>query len=74
MMFPFIRIAHVLRPILSRSSPYYRCIKKTKEPRAATRLAAPWRQGTETGSTFIVFPTISTVNSQRQLGKLRKDK
>jgi hypothetical protein len=48
--------------------------KKTKGPRAATRLAAPWRQGTETGSAFIVFPTISTVNSQRQLGQQRKDK
>ena len=30
-------------------------------------------QGTETGSRFIVFHTISTVNSQRQLGQQRKD-
>ena len=43
--------------------------KKTKGPRAATRLAAPWRQGTETGSDSILFPLISKVNSQRQLGQ-----
>ena len=48
--------------------------KKTKGPRAATRLAAPWRQGTETGSNLIVLLKIFTVNSQRQLGELRKDK
>ena len=47
--------------------------EKTKGPRAATRIAAPWRQGTETGSDIIVFAADSNVNSQRQLGKSQKE-
>lgn len=74
MMNPLFLNASALRSILARSPPRSRCVKKTKGPRAATRLAAPWRQGTETGSGFIVLSPISTVNSQRQLGELRKDK
>ena len=42
--------------------------KKTKGPRAATRMTAPWRQGTETGSDSSIFSRVSKVNSQRQLG------
>ena len=44
--------------------------EKTKGPRAATRIAAPWRQGTETGSIYILTGTVFSVNSQRQLGSL----
>jgi hypothetical protein len=43
--------------------------KKTKGPRAATRIAAPWRQGTDHGSASSIFPHDSKVNSQRQLGQ-----
>ena len=61
--------ARVLRDSLVRSVPATDLrTKKTKGPRAATRLAAPWRQGTETGSIFIVPRTICSVNSRRQPG------
>jgi hypothetical protein len=66
MVNPLFPSARVLRVILPRPPPALSVRKKkTKGPRAATRLAAPWRQGTETGSIRIVTRTISAVNSQR---------
>ena len=67
---PFSRAsARVLRDSLVRSVPATDLrTKKTKGPRAATRLAAPWRQGTETRSVNIFTGTVSSVNSRRQLG------
>jgi len=73
MMHPLIQFARALRLIFSRPPLRFACAKKTKGPRAATRMSAPWRQGTETGSEFIVFRPISTINPQRQLGQQRKD-
>jgi hypothetical protein len=67
--------ARVLRDSLVRSVPATDLrTKKTKGLRAATRLAAPWRQGTETGSDSSIFPRASKVNSQRQLGWQRKER
>ena len=63
------RFARVLRLILPFHLRDLRAQKKTKGPRAATRTAAPWRQGTETGSVHILTGTVSPVNSPRQLGE-----
>ena len=58
-LFPSARAQLLMHPqLLLRSL----CAKQTKGPRAATGLAAPWRQGTEIGSNVIVTPTVSVVN------------
>jgi len=67
-MCPLNPVVRVLRSILPRSPSGSRCAKKDQGATGGNPYTAPWRQGTETGSTSIVLLTIWTVKPQRQLG------
>ncbi len=63
----------VLRIDSSRGPPTHQRKKKTKGPWPATRIATPWRQGTEHGSHSILLPPTTTVKSGLGLRETRQE-